>query len=448
MTLYGSGPAGLHPATGSVARPAKREGGGGGWVEDLAEAGLRTLSREIARGGIRAEELVEFYIDRIRSLDRPDPARGYAGVRSVVELNPEALEIARALDRERERRGVRGPLHGIPVLIKDNIDTGDRMQTTAGSLALLGPPAPEDATCVRRLREAGCVILGKANLSEWANFRSTNSLSGWSARGGLTNCPYALDRNPAGSSSGSAAAVSAGFAAVALGTETDGSIASPASACGVVGLKPGVGATSRAGVVPIAESQDTVGPIARYVADAALVLDAVAGPDPRDPHTIAFWRGRPAFRLAEELREDGLRGARLGVLRDYFGRSAKVDRLMEEALSALRAAGAELVDPVGLPSWKALSADDSEMTVLLTEFRQGVRAYLATRPGIPHRTLEDLIAFNEAHADLEMPLFGQELFEKAASAPEPDDPAYREALRRSRRLGGRDGIDAALAAHG
>lgn len=417
-------------------------------MDELAEASLAELSRAMDEGRLRARELVEFYIRRIEAIDRPDPARGYPGVRSVIEVNPEALEIAEALDRERERRGPRGPLHGIPVLVKDNIDTGDRMQTTAGSLALAGPPAPEDATVVRRLREAGAVILGKANLSEWANFRSPSSLSGWSARGGLTNCPYALDRNPAGSSSGSAAAASAGLAAATLGTETDGSIASPASACGVVGLKPSVGATSRRGVVPIAESQDTVGPIARSVADAALVLEAIAGPDPRDPATLAFWKGRGPFRLAAELREDGLRRARIGVLRDYWGRSRKVDRLMEEALRALAEAGATLVDPVSLPSWKELESDSSEMTVLLSEFRRGIEAYLATRPGLSLRTLSDLIAFNEAHAELEMPIFGQELFEKALAAPGPDDPAYREALARSRRLGGQDGIDAALRAHG
>lgn len=408
----------------------------------LEEATIADLQAAMEAGDLTARALVELYLERIELLDRSGPRLG-----AVVEVNPDAWDIARDLDRERRARGPRGPLHGIPVLVKDNIDTGDRMQTTAGSVALAGPPAPEDATVVRRLREAGAVILGKTNLSEWANFRSTRSVSGWSARGGQTRNPYALDRSPSGSSSGSAAAVAANLCAAALGTETDGSIVSPSHACGVVGLKPTVGLTSRYGVVPISHTQDTVGPHARTVADAAAVLGALAGVDPADPATAAA-AARAHRDYTAFLDEGGLRGARIGVVRGpYAGLHPKVDRVFEEALRALREAGAELVDPADLPGGDELRTDRSELEVLLYEFKHGLEAYLRRRPDVPVRTLADLITFNERHAAAELVYFGQELLEQAAARGGLDDPAYREALERSRRLG-REAIDGALSRYG
>ncbi|MDI3317866.1 MAG: amidase [Bacillota bacterium] len=411
----------------------------------LEEATLADLEAALARGELTSLALTRLYLERIALLDRDQPG-GRPGLRSVLELNPDAEAIAARLDAERREGRVRGPLHGIPVLVKENIDTGDRMQTSAGSLALAGTPAPRDATVAERLRAAGAVLLGKANLSEWANFRSTHSISGWSGRGGQTRNPYALDRNPSGSSSGSAAAVSANLCAAALGTETDGSIVSPSSACGVVGLKPTVGLTSRAGVVPIAHSQDTVGPIARTVRDAALLLSAIAGPDERDPATRAA-AAKAAGDYTRFLGGD-LRGVRIGVARQgFWGFSEKADAVCEGALQALRELGAELVDPADLPSPTRYKEDDAEMTVLLYEFKADLEAYLAGRPGVPVRTLDELIAWNEAHAAEEMPFFGQELFLMAAEKGPLTEPAYREALARSRRLGGEEGIDAVLRAH-
>lgn len=406
------------------------------------EATIAQLQAAMADGTLTARALVEMYCARIAALDRAGPR-----VNAVVELNLDARRIADELDRERRERGPRGPLHGIPILLKDNIETGDQMLTTAGSLALAGAPAARDATVARRLREAGAVILGKTNLSEWANFRSTHSFSGWSARGGRTRNPYALDRNPSGSSSGSAAAVAAGFCAAALGTETNGSIVSPSSACGVVGIKPTVGLTSRAGVVPIAHSHDTVGVHARTVADAAAVLGALVGADPADEATRAadgkFHRDYTRF-----LDPGGLSGARIGVVRaPYFGRSDKADRVAEAAVAAMRDAGATVVDPADLPSAEALKTDRLELEVLLWEFKADLEAYLATRPEAGVRTLDDLIAFNRRHADRELVYFGQELFEMAREKGPLTDPAYREALETIRRLGGADGIDAALDRH-
>lgn len=411
----------------------------------LEEATLADLQAAMERGELGALALVRLYLERIALLDRDRP--GLPGLRAVVEVNPEAEAEAARLDAERRQGRVRGPLHGIPVLLKENIDTGDRMRTSAGSLALAGAPAPRDATVVARLRAAGAVLLGKANLSEWANFRSLHSVSGWSARGGQTRNPYALDRSPSGSSSGSAAAVAANLCAAALGTETDGSIVSPSAACGVVGVKPTVGLTSRAGVVPIAHSQDTVGPIARTVRDAALLLSVIAGPDERDPATRAASL-RAATPYEGALGEPDLRGLRLGVAREgFWGFSEKADAVCEEALRVLRDLGAELVDPADLPSASRFREDEDEMTVLLYEFKADLEAYLAGRPGIPVRTLADLIAWNEEHAAEEMPFFGQELFEMAVRKGSLEEAAYREALARSRRLGGEEGIDAVLRRH-
>ncbi|MBE3589868.1 MAG: amidase [Firmicutes bacterium] len=393
----------------------------------------------MSAGEITARELTEFFLARIEAIDRSGPQ-----LRSVIETNPDALQIAARLDEERRARGPRGPLHGIPILVKDNIDTGDRMLTTAGSLALVGDPAPRDATVIARLRAAGVVILGKTNLSEWANFRSSYSYSGWSARGGRTRNPYVLDRNPSGSSSGSAVAVAAGLAPAALGTETDGSIVSPSNNNGVVGVKPTVGLTSRAGVVPIAHSQDTVGPHARTVADAALVLGALTGPDDRDPATLRS-EARHHADYTAFLDPDGLRGARIGVARKgFWGYSEKADRVIEAAIEAMRRAGAEIVDPADLPTIDELRRDDSEFTVLLYEFKHDLEAYLATRTGVPVRTLADVIAFNEAHADVELKDFGQDIFLKAQAVGTLDDERYRQALERSRRLAGPDGIDAVM----
>jgi amidase len=415
---------------------------------DPARAGIAALAEAMAAGALSAEELASACLARVSALDRRGPC-----LRAVIETNPDAGAIARDLDAERRRRGARGPLHGVPVLLKDNIDTADGMQTTAGSLALLGPAPPADATVAAALRAAGAVILGKTNLSEWANFRGHRSSSGWSARGGLTRNPHVLDRSAGGSSSGSGAAVAAGFVPAALGTETDGSIVSPATACGVVGLKPTVGLTSRAGVVPISRSQDSVGVLARSVADAALVLAAIAaaGPDGRDAAT-----GQPgaaavvaALRDPARLCADGaLRGARLGVPRALWGRGRHAARVGEEALEVLRRAGAVLVDPVEVPGAGDAEAGTAELEVLLHEFRAGLDAYLAGRPGVPVRSLADVIAFNLAHADAELPYFGQELLLAAQERGPLSSPAYIDALRRSRASGGERGIDLALRAGG
>jgi amidase len=390
-------------------------------------------------GALRSKTLTETYLRRIEELDRRGPA-----LRSVIETNPDALAIAESLDQERKAKGARGPLHGIPVLVKDNIDTADRMTTTAGSLALEGSIAARDAFVAERLRAAGAVILGKANLSEWANFRSTHSTSGWSARGGQCRNPYSLDRNPCGSSSGSGVAVSANLCAVAVGTETDGSIVCPSTTSGIVGIKPTVGLLSRAGIIPISHTQDTPGPMARTVADAAALLAALTGEDPRDPATAAS-HGRSAD-YARFLDRDGLRGARIGVARSLFGFSDRVDRLMEEALAEMKRRGAVLVDPAEVPHMKEL--DDPELEVLLYEFKADLNAYLAgLGPKVAARSLADLIAFNERRKDVEMPFFAQELFLKAQDKGPLTTPAYVEALEKCRRLSRAEGIDAVMDQH-
>jgi amidase len=430
-TLVTAGPASA--ATERWARPGR----------DIKEATIAQLQADMAAGRLTARTLVGRYLDRIRQIDRRGPR-----LNSVIEINPEAESIARALDRERRRGHVRGPLHGIPILLKDNIDTADRMMTTAGSLALVGDPPAQDATVAARLRAAGAVILGKTNLSEWANFRSFHSASGWSGRGGQTRNPYVLDRNPCGSSSGSGAAASANLCAAAVGTETDGSIVCPATANGVVGIKPTVGLTSRAGVVPIAHSQDTVGPHGRTVADAAAVLGGLASTeaDPRDPATAPH-RDLVFADYTQFLDGDGLRGARIGVARaGVTGYSEETDRVFDAAVEAMRGAGAVIVDPADIPTIDQINAGAEEVTVLVYEFLRDLDAYLATRTGVPVASLADAIAFNQAHADQELKWFGQEWFELAASDPH-SQAEYEAALAEARRIGGTDGIDAVLRQH-
>lgn len=384
----------------------------------LAEATVEGLQAGMVAGRWTAATLVKSYQARIRALDQAGPR-----LNAVIELNPDAASSAQALDAERRAGKVRGPLHGIPVLIKDNIDTADRMKTTAGSLALADAPAPkEDAFIVQRLREAGAVLLGKTNLSEWANLRSSRSSSGWSARGGQTRNPYALDRSPSGSSSGSGAAAAASFCAVAVGTETDGSIVSPANANGLVGLKPTVGLVSRRGIIPISHTQDTAGPMTRTVRDAAVLLNALAGTDPGDPAT----RDAAARREADYTRSlipDGLQGVRLGLVKNLLGVHAHVDAVIRPALDKLKAHGAELVEV----ELKSSTYDDAEFEVLLYEFKADLNAYLAGRGGRVS-DLPALLAFNDRLREQEMPFFGQELLQQAQAKGPLTDPAYRAAL--------------------
>ncbi len=419
----------------AAAKPAKASAG----AVALEEATIDGLQAQMAAGTLTSRRLTQAYLDRIEALDRRGPA-----LRSVIETNPDALTIADGLDAERKTKGARGPLHGIPILIKDNLDTADRMTTTAGSLALAGSIPLRDSFVAQRLREAGAVLLGKANLSEWANIRSSHSSSGWSGRGGQCRNPYALDRNPCGSSSGSGSAVSANLCAAAIGTETDGSIVCPSTANGLVGIKPTLGLVSRAGIIPIAHSQDTAGPMTRTVRDAAILLAAIAGPDPRDPATADA--GRAPKDYLSSLDENGLRGARIGVARKYFGFHAGVDKVMEAALAEMKKRGAELIDPADIPHTGEY--DETELTVLLYELKADLNAYLASLgPKAPVRTLADVIAFNEAHAKDEMPYFGQDLFMKAQEKGPLTDLAYVEALARNKRLAALEGIDAVMAQH-
>ena len=405
----------------------------------VVEASIADLQSAMTKGQVTSLDLVNQYLERIATLDQAGPR-----VNAVLEINPEARKIAKALDFERKHNGARGPLHGIPVMVKGNIDTGDQMATTAGSLALLGgPPASQDATVVARLRAAGAVILGKTNLSEFANFRGNNGSSGWSGQGGQTGNPYVVDRNPCGSSSGSGASATASFVAAGLGTETDGSIVCPGSLNGVAAIKPTVGLTSRAGVVPISHHQDTVGPHARTVADAAAMLSALVGPDPRDPQTAAS-AGKFSTDYTQFLDPNGLNGARIGVWRHTTtGYSRETDRIFEEALAAMADAGAVLVDPADIPTVDALGATQDEITVLIYDFKRDLNAYLATR-NLPVKTLTDIIAFNNAHASQELQYFGQELLELADqdvfSAAD-----YAAALAEGPMLAGPMGIDAILA---
>ncbi len=416
-------------------------------AENSGDAGARTgdgveettileLQQSMASGERTARFLTEAYLERIEEIDSTGPA-----LNSVLALNPDALDIASALDRERQERGPRGALHGIPVLLKDNLETGDRMATTAGSLALAGSVAARDSFVAERLRGAGCVLLGKANLSEWANFRSSRSTSGWSGVGGQTRNPYALDRNPCGSSSGSGASVAASLCAAAIGTETDGSVVCPANANGIVGIKPTLGLVSRAGIVPLAHSQDTAGTMGRTVADATAMLTAIAGADSRDDATAASAQHLPAD-FAAFLLQDGLQGARLGVARNYTGFHEKCEALLEDALAAMRSAGARVIDPIELPNRGDYG--DAEYEVLLYEFKADLNNYLAQRPSVQVKSLANLIDFNRSLADAEMPYFQQEVFEEAQEKGALTEAPYQEALEKCTRLAGTEGIDAAL----
>jgi amidase len=403
----------------------------------FSEATIDDLQARMTAGTLTSHELTAAYLARIAEIDKAGPK-----LNAVLELNPDALIIADALDAERKAGKVRGPLHGIPMLIKDNIDTADRMQTTAGSLALVGQKVPRDAAVAARLREAGAVILGKTNLSEWANYRSTNSSSGWSGRGGQTKNPYALDRNPSGSSSGSGSATSANLCVASIGTETNGSIMSPSSSCGLVGVKPTVGLVSRAGIIPISASQDTAGPMTRTVRDAAIVLAAITSPDVRDDATKQIPAGLLA-ELAAPLKADALRGARIGVVRGLPGFHGRMDAILNRLVATLRAAGAEVVDPVAIASLTKLAPVTGP--VLSFEFKDGINRYLA-EPGrvTPMKSLEDLIAFNNAHRDEEMPFFAQEIFLTSQARGPLTDKAYLEARDACLKLTRAEGIDAAM----
>jgi len=405
---------------------------------ELDEKTIAELQEAMKSGGLTARSIAEKYLSRIAAIDKQGPR-----LNSVIELNSDAPATASALDAERQSKGPRGPMHGIPVLIKDNIDTADRMATTAGSLALEGSIARRDAFIVHKLRDAGAVILGKTNLSEWANFRSTHSASGWSGRGGLTRNPYALDRNPCGSSSGSGVAVSANLCGVAIGTETDGSIVCPSSTNGIVGIKPTLGLVSRSGIIPIAHSQDTAGPMARTVTDAAILLGAIVGVDPRDAVTQES-AGKSFTDYTRFLDLDGLRGARIGVARKYFGFNDEVDRLMNEAIEVMKRSGATVIDPVDLAPSKEY--ENSEIEVLLYEFKHGLNKYLSELgPDARFHSLKEIIEFNEKNRGREMPYFGQELFLKAEEKGPLTSPEYLKALEKNRRLSRTQGIDAVIA---
>jgi amidase len=398
----------------------------------VEEATIADVQRLMGSGRLTARQLVQMYLDRIDALDQQGPT-----LRSILEIHANALMIAEALDDERRTKGPRGPLHGVPILLKDNIDTVD-MMTTAGSLALLGPRPPQDATVTHKLREAGAVILGKANMTEWANFRSTRASSGWSGRGRQGLNPYVLDRSPCGSSSGAAQAVSANLATAALGTETNGSIACPSSVCGGVGIKPTVGLTSRAGVIPISHTQDTVGPICRTVADAAAVLAALTGVDPRDPATSDS-DGHFLKDYTQFLDPNGLKAARIGIARQYFGINEHADRIVLPLINVMRDLGAVIVDPANFAHFTTFPG--AQRTVFEYEFKAGLNQYLATRPDLPVHTLADVIAFNNTHAAEEMPYFQQELFITSQARGPLTDQEYLDALAQDFKISRQEGID-------
>ena len=420
---------------------------------ELEELTISDLQDGLKSGKFTAHSLAEKYWDRITDLDMREEGRRPA-VNSIIEMNPDALAIAEKLDQERKAGNLRGPLHGIPIVIKDNIATDDRMMTTAGSLALVGAKVPKDSFVAQKLRAAGAVILGKTNLSEWANIRSSHSTSGWSGRGGLTKNPYALDRNPCGSSSGTGAAVSANFAAAGIGTETDGSIVCPSSANGIAGIKPTVGLISRAGIIPISHSQDTAGPMCRTVRDAAILLGALAGVDPDDEATSAS-AGKSQPDYTRFCDPNGLKGARIGVARKYFGFNDAVDALMERSLDVLKKQGATLVDPADLDSFGKF--DDTEMLVMLYELKSDLNAYLARLASAPGgavqvrtlqvRTLKDIIDFNQRNREKEMPWFGQDLFIKAEAKGPLTEKEYLDALAKNHQLARTEGIDALMDKH-
>jgi len=433
------GAAALEPRMPARARPRGRPAAA---PFELEEATIAELQAGMKSGKYTARGLTAAYVQRIDALDRKGPA-----LRAVLEVNPDALAQAEALDAERKAKGPRGPLHGVPVLVKDNIATRDRMQSTAGSLALVGVVPPRDAFIVERLRASGAVILGKANLSEWANFRSTHSSSGWSGRGGQCRNPYALDRTPSGSSSGSGVAVAANLCPVAIGTETDGSIVSPSTCCSIVGIKPTLGLVSRTGIIPIAHSQDTAGPMARTVADASVLLGALAGVDPRDDATAAS-AGQARTDYTAFLDPNGLKGARLGVCRSHFmGYSPATDALMEGAIDTVKRLGAVVVDPADIAT--AGQFDDAEFTVLLYEFKADLNRYLAewATGAAGAKTLEGLIGFNDRNKERELPYFGQEIFVQAQAKGPLTDQDYLRALDKDHLLARTQGIDAVMAEH-
>jgi amidase len=406
----------------------------------LPEWTISELREKMESGELTARRLAELYLERIEAVDKDGPI-----LNSVIELNPDALEIGDALDAERKAGKVRGDLHGIPILIKDNIDTHDKMQTTAGSLALEGNISAKDAFVVKQLRKAGALILGKTNLSEWANFRSKRSVSGWSSRGGLTRNPHALDRSASGSSSGSGAAVAANLCVAAIGTETDGSIISPSHANGIVGIKPTLGLLSRAGIIPIAHSQDTPGPMARTVADAATLLGALTGVDARDPVT-RLSRKRGLSNYAKFLDRDGLKGVRIGVARNMAGTNARILKIFEHGIEVIRHLGAVIVDPADVPNFDKF--DKTELEVLLYEFKADLNKYLKTLDGdVRVHSMEDVIQFNEENQDSMMPYFGQEYMLAAQEKPSLRDKRYRDALKKNHRQSRKNGIDAVMRKH-
>ena len=404
---------------------------------ELDEITISDLQDGMKSGKFTARSLVEKYSARIAEIDKRGPA-----INCVIELNPDAVSIADSLDEERKARGPRGLLHGVPVLIKDNIDTADKMMTTAGSLALVGSKPAQDSYVAQRLRAAGAVILGKTNLSEWANIRSSHSTSGWSGRGGLTKNPYALDRNPCGSSSGTGAGISANLCAVGIGTETDGSIVCPASSNGLAGIKPTVGLVSRSGIIPISHSQDGAGPMCRTVRDAAILLGALTGVDPQDLATAAS-QGKSLTNYAQFCDPNGLKGARIGIARKYFGFNDAVDALMEQSLDAMKKQGATLVDPADIETFGKF--DESELLVFMYELKADLNAYLARLgPNAPVHTLKDIIDFNDRNRQKEMPYFGQDLFLKAEAKGPLSEKAYLDALEKNHQLARTEGIDATM----
>jgi len=408
-------------------------------LDEISVAGLQAV---MSAGKYTAQAIAKKYLDRIDDIDKHGPL-----LNSVIELNPDALTIATERDRERKAGRVRGPLHGIPVLIKDNIDTHDRMTTTAGSLALEGSIAPQDSTVAKKLREAGAVIIGKTNLSEWANFRSSHSSSGWSGRGGQTKNPYVLDRNPCGSSSGTGAGISANLAAIGVGTETDGSVVCPSNANSLVGIKPTLGLISRAGIIPIAHSQDTAGPMCRTVRDAAILLATLTSSDPRDPVRMPGIGPSGMREVIDDftpfLDPNGLKGARIGVQRKSFGFNDAVDKLMNECIDVIRRLGATVVDPADIPTQGKF--DDTEFEVLLYEFKADLNKYLAALgPSAPVKSLKDIIDFNEKHRDRELPYFGQDTMVKAQAKGPLTEKKYLDALAKNHLLSRTQGIDAVM----
>lgn len=400
----------------------------------MKEYNISEIQKLMEGGKITAQQLTKNFLSRIRKLDKNGPK-----INAIIEINPEALKIAENLDEERKNKKVRSPLHGIPVLIKDNITTADKMMTTAGSLALEGYRSTQDAYIIQRLREAGAVILGKTNLSEWANFRSTRSTSGWSSRGGQTLNPYVLDRNPCGSSSGSAVAVAANLCVGSIGTETDGSIICPSNANSIVGIKPSIGLVSRTGIIPISHNQDTAGPMARTVEDAAIMLTVLVGPDPEDSFSLMNNNEIPAD-YTKFLDINGLQNARIGVARNFFGRNEFVDHLLENAIQRIKELGATIIDPTDINSISDLS--DPEYLVLLYDFKNDLNAFL--KKFVPDdfpQTLSDLIEFNDQNKGKVMPYFGQEIFKIAKEKESFSSEEYKSALKKCHKLAREEGID-------